>query len=119
MSKIRNPSAFPVLERCGNSLDCVDPGMDLREWFAANAMSALIASPNLKTKEGKGVAIEWEDIAKAAYDMADAMLAVRAGHKPIDIDAMLAACIPGGSSCDPQAVADSIREYWAKKGAAA
>lgn len=30
-----------------------------------------------------------------------------------DIDAMLAACIPGGDTCDPQEVADAIREWFA------
>lgn len=30
-----------------------------------------------------------------------------------DVDAMLVACVPGGSSCDPQRVADAIREYCA------
>ena len=31
--------------------------------------------------------------------------------KPLDVEKMLAACIPGGQSCDPQQVADSIRAY--------
>lgn len=31
----------------------------------------------------------------------------------IDVEAMLRACVPGGSICDPQKVADSIREYYA------
>lgn len=29
----------------------------------------------------------------------------------IDIEKMLAACVPGGSFCDPQQVADAIRRY--------
>jgi hypothetical protein len=29
----------------------------------------------------------------------------------IDIERMLAECVPGGSSCDPQQVADAIRSY--------
>jgi hypothetical protein len=29
----------------------------------------------------------------------------------INPDALIAACVPGGDSCDPQAVADAIREY--------
>ena len=74
----RYPPAFPVLkqDRQGD-LDCTDTGMTLRDYFAANAMSALIASPNIQKKEGKGVTIEWKDIATAAYDIADAMLAER------------------------------------------
>ena len=30
---------------------------------------------------------------------------------PIDVERMLAECVPGGSSCDPQQVADAIRSY--------
>jgi hypothetical protein len=30
-----------------------------------------------------------------------------------DLEAMLAACVPGGSICDPQQVADAIRDYFA------
>lgn len=29
----------------------------------------------------------------------------------IDIEKMLAECVPGGHSCDPQEVADNIRRY--------
>ena len=29
----------------------------------------------------------------------------------IDVERMLAECVPGGSSCDPQQVADAIRHY--------
>lgn len=31
----------------------------------------------------------------------------------VNVEAMLAACVPGGSICDPQQVADSIREWFA------
>ena len=37
--------------------------------------------------------------------------AVPAGYVLVHVDRMLAACLPGGSSCDPQRVADAIREY--------
>ena len=30
---------------------------------------------------------------------------------PLNLDAMLRACVPGGSSCDPQKVSDAIREW--------
>lgn len=30
-----------------------------------------------------------------------------------DVEALIAACVPGGSICDPQAVADNIRAYMA------
>lgn len=96
-----------------------NPSMTLRDLFATTVMSALITSPNIRTKAGKSVEIGWEVFAKTAYDIADAMMAVRTGHKPIDIDRMLAVCVPGGSSCDPQVVADRIREYWRANGGAA
>ena len=31
----------------------------------------------------------------------------------IDVEALLEACVPGGSICDPQSVADSIRAWFA------
>lgn len=36
---------------------------------------------------------------------------------PVDVEAMLVACVPGGSSCDPQPVADDIREWFAARAA--
>ena len=33
------------------------------------------------------------------------------GYALVHVEQMLAACLPGGSSCDPQWVADAIREY--------
>ena len=45
-------------------------GMDLRDYFAAKAMAALIAHPN-------GRAGQWDDAAKEAYLAADAMLRAR------------------------------------------
>lgn len=114
MNRIKNQSAFPVLERGGNGLDCTDPGMELRDWFAGQALAGLLAQSG-----GTAMQSPAADGAAYAYKMADAMLAVRTGHKPIDIDHMLAVCVPGGSSCDPQVVADSIREYWRANGGAA
>ena len=29
----------------------------------------------------------------------------------VDVDDLLTKCVPGGQSCDPQNVADNIREY--------
>lgn len=115
MNKIENQSAFPVLERGGNGLDCTDPGMALRDWFAGQALAGYMCGFQREEKPGDFAAA----IAGEVYHIADAMLAVRAGHKPIDIEHMLAACVPGGSGCDPQAVADSIREYWRTNGGAA
>lgn len=38
-------------------------------------------------------------------------LAASAPEQAVDVEAMLVACVPGGSYCDPQQVADAIREY--------
>ncbi|MBR8435702.1 hypothetical protein KDW37_33625 [Burkholderia cenocepacia] len=38
---------------------------------------------------------------------------------PIDVDAMLRACVPGGDICDPQRIADAIREWFDEHGAQA
>ena len=35
---------------------------------------------------------------------------------PLDIESMLAECVPGGSTCDPKVIADNIRNYFATKG---
>lgn len=50
----------------------------------------------------------YEDVCKLA-DRA-ALLA------PQGIERMLAECVPGGSTCDPQVIADNIRNYFATKG---
>lgn len=34
---------------------------------------------------------------------------------PFDLEAMLRDCIPGGTVCDPQKIADGIREYFAER----
>ena len=57
--------AFPTLTD-----DRYFHGMDLRDYFAAKAMQAMIATNNFPT----GVMI---DTAKEAYEMADAMLKAR------------------------------------------
>ena len=67
------PTAVPVIERGGNSLGLTHPGMDLRDYFAAQAMPVLLAQlaeyPVQNWRTG--------DIALDAYQMADAMLIVR------------------------------------------
>ena len=66
-------SAFPVLERGGNGLELTDPGMALRDYFAAQAIGPLLQQIEAYPHENwrLGIAID-------AYAMADAMLAVRA-----------------------------------------
>ena len=67
------PSAFPVLERGGDGLELTDPGMTLRDYFAAQAIGPLLQQNETYPDENwrLGLAID-------AYAMADAMLAVRA-----------------------------------------
>ena len=67
------PSAFPVLERGGSGLDLTDPGMTLRDYFAAQAIGPLLQQIETYPDENwrMGIAID-------AYAMADAMLAARA-----------------------------------------
>lgn len=66
------PQAFPCLERGGNGLELTDPGMSLRDYFAAKAMQGLLA-------QSLGCAMASDPIhgARYAYAMADAMLAAR------------------------------------------
>ena len=65
-------SAFPVLERGGNGLDLTDPGMSLRDYFAAQAIGPLLQQIETYTHENwrLGLAID-------AYAIADAMLEAR------------------------------------------
>ena len=65
-------SAFPVLERGGSGLELTDPGMALRDYFAAQAIGPLLRQNETYLDENwrLGLAID-------AYAMADAMLAAR------------------------------------------
>ena len=65
-------SAFPILERGGSGLELTDPGMTLRDYFAAQAIGPLLRQNETYTDENwrLGIAID-------AYAMADAMLAAR------------------------------------------
>ena len=67
-----SPKAFPVLERGYSGLDLVDPGMSLRDYFAAQAIGPLLRQNETYSAENwrTGIAID-------AYAMADAMLAAR------------------------------------------
>ena len=67
-----SPKAFPVLERGYSGLDLADPGMSLRDYFAAQAIGPLLQQIETYPDENwrLGIAID-------AYAMADAMLAVR------------------------------------------
>ncbi|WP_334004257.1 hypothetical protein [Burkholderia cepacia] len=47
---------------------------------------------------------------------ADALPAPAQADARIDVEAMLRACVPGGDICDPQRIADSIREWFDEHG---
>ncbi|MBT0363626.1 hypothetical protein [Morganella morganii] len=69
-------SAFPMLGSVAYNSDwSIDPGMTLRDYFAAKAMQGIIttaAAPILTSLAGLD-----DDIAKTAYELADAMLRAR------------------------------------------
>lgn len=81
MSDANNPRAFPTpvaivdpnVMRGGTpyrkQVECAE-GMDLRDWFAGQALLGLLASPNLSE-------VHMNIVAASAFDMADAMLAER------------------------------------------
>ena len=72
MSINKDGPAFPCLERGLNGLDLTDHGMSLRDYFAAKAMQAFLNDAGWKADQG------WFfEIAKGAYQMADAMLKAR------------------------------------------
>ena len=66
------PKAFPVLERGYSGLELTDPGMSLRDYFAAQAIGPLLQQTETYPHENwrLGLAID-------AYAIADAMLAAR------------------------------------------
>jgi hypothetical protein len=70
-----NPPAFPFTEQgmssfSGQTVDIVNPGMTLRDYFAAKALQAMATRSDMD-----GVA--YDKLAAYAYDYADAMLAER------------------------------------------
>ena len=70
--KPSNPEAFPVLDPNGSFWN---PGMTLRDYFANSAMQGHLAS-----EYGAGVHCDdynKQQLAKAFYEMADAMLKQR------------------------------------------
>ena len=69
----KNPSAFP-LGIGGES--GFNPGMTLRDYFAAKAMQSIILDP-WYMEQGMSFYVLGDHIANDAYIMADAMLAER------------------------------------------
>lgn len=75
--------AFPGLRRHVSD-NCFEPisegGMTLRDWFAGQALTGLIAGCVQRAQKDSGGALLISDsIASTAYDAADAMLAAREG----------------------------------------
>ena len=58
--------AFPVLD-----MEVTKEGMTLRDYFAAKAMQAMIASPHMPS------AFDMQPVAEKAYIIAEAMLKAR------------------------------------------
>jgi hypothetical protein len=72
-------SAFPIFDnmRVGQDYGCTDNGMTLRDWFAGQAFVA-ITHPVTHLDELESLAIdECRLLARAAYAIADAMIAER------------------------------------------
>jgi len=67
MSKGNSP-AFP----CQDNKKQIWTGMNLRDYFALEAMSAIIESATV---------LKWEDIPKRSYKLADLMLEERENYK--------------------------------------
>ena len=67
--------AFPVIAE--NGLGHVSDGMSLRDWFAGQALGGVIASGDFLSPEGLFTGKGDEVMARAAYMIADAMLAER------------------------------------------
>lgn len=65
---MNNPPAFPVFPDTSGGHAAAFRGMTLRDYFAAKAMQGMLADPSTP---------EIMDIAGAAYEVADAMLAAR------------------------------------------
>ena len=72
-------SAFPVLERGGSGLELTDPGMTLRDYFAAQVVSAVFHGVFEDWRQNKaGIQEDWPTgTAVDAYRVADAMLKIR------------------------------------------
>lgn len=71
MSKENGGPAFPSSEVTNHNADIVtyaEPGMSLRDYFAAKALPAVVSDVDFTS---------WAQCAEAAYDIADAMLAER------------------------------------------
>lgn len=67
--------AFPLVSPNTASLCASSQGMSLRDWFAGMAMQGMLGCPHLKI-DGS-LKIDQDNLARAAYFAADAMLRAR------------------------------------------
>lgn len=72
----------------GDEVDYWPPsrGMSLRDWFAGQALAAIIGKNTAREVES-GVNDRMVMIANGAYDYADAMLARRKNGMPVEVEA--------------------------------
>lgn len=76
--KPQNPSTFPVYERnIAGDMHLIEPGMTLRDYFAAKAMNGLMSSYSCASSLYSEIRTNAENIAKVSYKLADAMLKER------------------------------------------
>lgn len=73
MSAPENPPAFPSVCLGDPDHPASIPGMTLRDWFAGQALSGMLAS----VADDKAFRLAFTHAAPAAYRIADAMLAAR------------------------------------------
>lgn len=72
-----NPQAFPQTEIQSNGARVPVRGMDLRDWFAGQAMQGELACQD---DEGCGIVTDHQELARRSYSIADAMLEARSGE---------------------------------------
>lgn len=72
MSAPMNPPAFPLAVPAG--YEFADGGMSLRDWFAGQALSGMMGNADMPFA-ADAADVEPRQIAEAAYELADAMLA--------------------------------------------
>lgn len=79
-SKNNGGPAFPIaagpIDHYGNLLNYPEFGMSLRDWFAGQALPAIIKEQS--NSQGHGDPTFWLNVSIHAYRAADAMLAERA-----------------------------------------
>lgn len=77
-----NPSAFPIQNDDRPGAYQAEPGMSLRDYFAAKAMQAALVNaslPGLADRSNADSIAAVDQMSAACYFIADAMLAARAG----------------------------------------